>query len=157
MIRAAARPTHLVGAAVVLLATGWALAAAGLVQLRACLPGEGTLGGAHLVLLHPTSACPSGVAVDGAAMVGVLASVGIGVLIAQLLGAGALSVTGGVLARMRAVVRAILARVMPGAMAPEPVTPVAARRRVSAHATASARPRRGLTARVGLRAPPVGA
>ncbi|PFG20534.1 hypothetical protein [Serinibacter salmoneus] len=157
MIRAAARPTHLLGAAVVLLATGWALAAAGLVQVRPCLPGEATLGGAHLVLLHPSSACPSGVALDGAAMLGVIASVGVGVLIVQVLGAGALSAAGGVLTRMRAVVRAILDRVVPGISQPEPVTVVALTRPPGVVVGVPARPRRGLAARVGLRAPPVAA
>ncbi|WP_180359778.1 hypothetical protein [Miniimonas arenae] len=117
------RVTTTVALAVVLAGSLRALAASGLVELRACVPTGHAMLEAHLAFLRPVDACPTGVGLDDGA-VAVVCSLALTTIVAWswgLTGAG----TVGLLARRAgALVRRVLDAVLPGRRVPRVGGPV---------------------------------
>lgn len=108
-----------------LLVPAWAVVAAGIVQVRACVPGDvvhaSAVGNLHLVLLRPTAACPSGHALDQSGIAAVVGTIALTTVLAHLVGLGALAGLSALAWRAVRVVRGIAAarpwHRVPGAVA----------------------------------------
>lgn len=135
----------------------WAVVAAGLVQVRACVPSFGSLTGAHLLLLRPAADCPSGVALDEHGVLAVVGAVALTTIAVNLAALGALAGLSATLARTAALVARLLDRVLPGRRTPGSVVAVGARPVLSRATAAIGDVRRAAAAVVGLRAPPFAA
>ena len=99
--------------AVVLIAPVWSAVLAGLVELRACLPGGSPIVTAHLVLIRPDADCPSGLALaDGA--FAVIGTIGLLSLLGWVFAGALLAWAGALVARGRVLVRQLLDAVVPG-------------------------------------------
>jgi hypothetical protein len=135
----------------------WAVVAAGLVQVRACVPTSGPFTGAHLLLLRPAAACPSGVALDEHGVFAVVGAVALTTLAVQLAALGAFAGLSAALARTAALVARLVDHVLPGRRTPGRVVAVGARSVLSRATAVLGDVRRAATSVVGLRAPPLAA
>lgn len=145
----------MLAAAGMLLASVWGVVAAGLVQVRACVPSVGLPGEAHLMFLRPAADCPSGAALHEGGILAVVGTVALTTAVAHLAGVGAFAGLTAVVARTLALVAALVGSVLPGARRPGRVL-VAVRRSVLSAATAVVGAVRGAASSVvGLRAPPL--
>lgn len=133
-------------------------ASSGLLQVRACLPGQGAAAwwGAHVALLRPDPSCPEGMLAPGAepgSMLAVVATLTIPMLLAHTGGALAALTLSGALGRAARSIRMILARV--ARRRPSGVLPVPSHRPANLVTCASSGPlTRHVALAVGTRAPP---
>lgn len=135
----------------------WAVVAAGLLQVRACVPAVGSLTGPHLLLLRPAADCPSGVALDEHGVFAVVGAVALTTLAAHLAAIGAFAGLSAALARTAALVARLLDHVLPGRRTPGRVVAVGALGALTRATAVLGDVRRAATAVVGLRAPPLAA
>jgi hypothetical protein len=133
----------------------WAVVAAGLLQVRACVPAVGSLTGPHLLLLRPAADCPSGVALDEHGVFAVVGAVALTTLAAHLAAIGAFAGLSAALARTAALVARLLDHVLPGRRTPGRAVAVGAGGALTRATAVLGDVSRAATAVVGLRAPPL--